>query len=482
MIAASRRRRPGVRSVDETFRLHDRLASRSSWSVRLFRGSIAALAGSVLALLVGASVTVHAAILVVGFLVGVALPVLGQRQKALEEIRSRVGLSYETALDVLREGGENGTRGEVDEAPSPTDPYGFRAAVVDRARLAAADVKPPATPAWWLPALAVAAALILVSSLDLIESPGRSGLGGNGGGTGPTAAPVEDLTDQEGDTDSLTPPDEAPGRAEEPEAGAEDRQDDEGESGNNAPPPVDGDGDDAPMSRFLDSLRERPPDAGGGQQGQDQSSQGQPDEETSGQGQPGAGRDGEPERVDLPGGAPDQDSSEPQTAGEAGDDESGEEGAAAVAAGESEDEGDGDTSGEQEGGDAPGQTPGDSQEAENELAEGGGDGEPGLEAGSAADGESGDDPAGQAAAGAGAGPESAAGVADGEAEQPEFLQGVLGDGPESPAGAVRLPGQTDVTLPPGAPSTSDYAAAAEEALSEGDLPLSYQEIIRRYFR
>jgi len=61
------------------------------------------------------------------------------------------------------------------------------------------------------------------------------------------------------------------------------------------------------------------------------------------------------------------------------------------------------------------------------------------------------------------------------------LPGVLQDGPENPAGTVRLPGDTEVFLPPGR-AVTEYQTAAEEALSEGDLPLAYQEVIRRYFR
>ncbi len=74
-----------------------------------------------------------------------------------------------------------------------------------------------------------------------------------------------------------------------------------------------------------------------------------------------------------------------------------------------------------------------------------------------------------------------AGVADGEGTEPDLLPGVLQFGPENPAGVVRLPGEEEVALPPGR-SPADYRSAAEEALTEGDLPLAYQEVIRRYFR
>ena len=489
MIAASRRRRPGIRSADETFRLHDRLARRSGWSRRLIRGSVAALVVSLLALLVGAGLVTHAILLVAAFLVAVLLPVPGQKVRALSEIRARVGLSYETALDLMSASPAisqatvvPATSTGVPDSGATSDPYGFRAAVVERARVAVADVKPAPTPAWWLPALAVAAALLLVSSLELIERPAATSPGGTGGApSGSSVVTIDDARDQD-DTASLTPPDEAPGRAEEPESGDENRQDDEGDSGRDAPPPLDGDGDSAPMSRFLDSLRERPPESGGGQSGQDEAGQGQPQTDPPGQGEPGAGRDGESERVDLPAGADDQDGSDARAAAESGEDQTGEDGESTLVATESDADGESEPSGEQQGDEGEGQGGGEDQQAENQPTEGGGDGEQGLEAGGAADGESSEDPSSDSAAGGAAGPESAAGVAEGEGGQPEFLQGVLGDGPESPAGAVRLPGQTDVTLPPGAASPADYAAAAEEALSEGDLPLSYQEIIRRYFR
>src|SRR5690606_38728516 len=133
---------------------------------------VAALGGSVLALLVGVGLTTHAIVIAACFFVALALPVPAQRTRALTEIRSRAGLSYETALDL---------QAHPDSDGLGRDPYGFEAAVVERARLAAADVKPPPVPAWWLPALAVAVSLLLVSSLDLLDAPAAGGLGGNGG-------------------------------------------------------------------------------------------------------------------------------------------------------------------------------------------------------------------------------------------------------------------------------------------------------------
>ena len=67
------------------------------------------------------------------------------------------------------------------------------------------------------------------------------------------------------------------------------------------------------------------------------------------------------------------------------------------------------------------------------------------------------------------------------AGDPEFLEGLLGLGPETPAGTIRLPGATEVELPPGR-SAGEYTRAVERAVTEGSIPVDYQEIIRNYFR
>jgi len=454
------------------------LARHYGWGRRLLRASIAALVCSVLALLLGVGLVTHAVVIAVGFIVGMALPVPGLRQRALAAIRSHAGMSYETALDLLGESAASTNQ------PVAADPYGLRAAVIDRARHAVADVRPVATPSWWLPTVAVALALLLFSGLDLLGS--QAGSGSNGLVTPPpgsTVVPLDDTTDRPDDPELAAPQEEAPGRAEEPEGAQQTAPEEDEGNDRNTSEPAEGAGDGAPMSRFLDSLRERPPEAGGGNQPpQDQAGQGAQDTPPAGQGQPGGNQDGAPERVEMPADQGAQGGENGQSAS-AGDEGEGQEaGEDALVASEGEEGSDSDEPGESEGGGSDGQTPRERQAAGEQEAEQGGEGEQAVEQGGAADGEGSDDPASDGAAGAGGGQETPAGVAEGESDRPEFLQGVLEDGPESPAGAVRLPGQTDVTLPLGSASPADYAAAAEEALSEGDLPLSYQEIIRRYFR
>jgi hypothetical protein len=63
----------------------------------------------------------------------------------------------------------------------------------------------------------------------------------------------------------------------------------------------------------------------------------------------------------------------------------------------------------------------------------------------------------------------------------EFLPGRLGRGPQNTGGAVRLPGSDRVEIPLGS-APGSFGSAVEKAVTEGDIPVDYQEIIRNYFR
>lgn len=479
MIAASRRRLPGVPSADETFRLHLRMARRASLAKRLMRGSVLALVASLIALFAGAEIAAHLAACGVGFLAGLALPVPGTRGAALADIRAVAGLSYETALDQLEHGAAGGE----------ADPYGFRSAVVDRARLSVRDLRPTSPPAWWLPALAVALALVLFAALERPFAVGGRGGGATGGPSGGSEAPFVPGSDPQTAVEEpeAERPEPEPERAGEPaDAGGQER-DDAADSAAPAPPTEFGDA--APLSRFLDSLRERPPESqppepgqGGGQRaGRESGALGDPADAA---GDRGAQTDGEPQRAELRSGEPAEGDS--QEAGQVEGQEQGDQGAGADSSGQEQG-----GAGEEEG--VQGAEGEDGEEAAGGASEEGGEGQAPVANGGAepdealggagADGADGQASEFQDAGGAGAagGPESAAGVADAGQAPPEFLEGVLEAGPENPAGTVRLPGSDEVALPPGR-SVTEYQSAAEEALTEGDLPLSYQEIIRRYFR
>lgn len=479
MIAASRRRQT---QGGDAFRLHEALAARASLSVRLRRGSVLALVASVVALFAGADVTTHLLAVAAGLTVGAAVPVRGAMQEALSFIRGRAGLSYETALGVMAEEG--------------ADEFGLRSAVVERARLAVRDVRPEPAPAWWLPALAVALGLVLFSLAGPFAGP-RAGGGGSSplpGGQAP-ASPEAAPADQR-EAEVPTPPEAAPGRADEAAAGDR-RDEDQSAEGPGAAPPGAGDSAAAPLSRFLDSLRERPDDPT--PQPEQPAAPGQPGQQPpradgpASQGQQGQEQ---PERVQLERQRSSQAGEDPNDGGGDGESEGAQDG-------QGDDQGDGD------GGQQPGPEQGERPQGggeEDGQGEGGGDpsgsdqqdgqgGETPEAGGEQGDGRAGDtevglvpddgsqppDPDDPMGAGMGAGAETAAGVVEGDAGAVDVLPGVLQDGPENPAGTVRLPGDTDVFLPAGR-AVTDYQSAAEEALSEGDLPLAYQEVIRRYFR
>lgn len=497
MIAASRRRRPGVAGADESFRLHLRMARLSNWSKRLMRGSLLALLASVVALFAGLEWLPHLIVCLAGFGLGLALPVPGAQRAALAEIRDAVGLSYETALGLIEQaanttdapllaatGAAPAASGSAAAETSLSDPYGFRSAVIDRARLSVVDVRPQSPPAWWLPALAVALALLLVGLLENPAGAGRlGGAGGpDGGGVSAPAAGAEE-TGEEPEEEVAAPLEPEAGRAQEPQ-GAGGQGEEQAADSPAVAPPAEGNDSAAPLSRFLDSLRERPEDQGGADAGQPEAGQAaepsgaEPEREPGGQ--PGE-RGSEPQRTEI-GSSPDGQPSEAEAQGDQGEGE-GESGGVGEAE-NSEAGADGQQPGAE---DEQGQAGAGEQEAPGEQGEAPvgqageqlEEGESGLQGGGA-DGENSESMEGGGAGEAG-GIDQAAGVAEGEESQAEFLQGVLEDGPESPAGTVRLPGDDQVTLPAGR-SVSDYQNAAEDAITEGDIPLSYQEIIRRYFQ
>src|SRR5690606_25357343 len=134
-------------SFDDAFRLHQRIARRTTWDRRLLRGALASLAVSVIGLMLPLTTLQRAALLAAAFVVGAALPVRRQRERALHTIRDQTGLGYETALEILAAGDDvTGVREaslEDRDAPADSDPYGLRTAVVRRARNGIRDVRLP---------------------------------------------------------------------------------------------------------------------------------------------------------------------------------------------------------------------------------------------------------------------------------------------------------------------------------------------------
>ncbi len=468
MINPSRRRASGPANGD-ALELHLRLARRAALDRRLLSGAVGALIASLLGLLLAPALSVHALIAAAGFAVGAALPTPGSRARAFGTIRDQAGLSYETALE-LRAKAAAGA--DAADAAQAEDPYDFRERVETRARLSVRDVRAQAQPAWWLPLIVVAFGLLLIPGF----APAGSGNGNQGFASGSQqsgeSSPAEqEPSDDETDVGLVDPSSE---RGAEPEdAGS----DDEGDT-----PPADsrapGEGDGAaPLSRFLDSLRERPADAGGGRT-QEQRDEGPQEQSGSQSGDQGANGEADPRRFEVGDGSGDGNRDLVSGTGESdGESPDGEESAQGSGDGQEQGEGPDPASGprnpfEQAGGPseesgqepAGGESAGEGDEGLTPSADGGGD--------DGADGVSGEGGAGESPAG------TAASQSD---DEPEVLRGVLTEGPENLLGTVLLPGRDEVELPSGV-SFAQYAAAAEDALTEGDIPLEYQEILRRYFR
>ncbi len=463
MIRRSQRQRRSAPTEAEAFRLHLVIAARAARSSRLLRGSVGALLGSLVTMFLGWPWSQQAAALAAGFAVGAALPVRGHARTALAFVRQRAGLSYETALEAAA------------ARSASADPYALVPAVRRRALESIRDVRPPDRPAWWLPCLAAALALLLVP----LAAPGALGGAARDAGTTAETQQPDAPAAAAGAEQSTAPglPQAAPDRVQSPGADTP-PPDPQGGAQQDAQAPGGGTSDQMTLSRYMESLRQRPSDAPGPQSGTPPENLRQ----RSGQGQPdGAG-----------GGARQQGQGQSQQADAQGAGENGGAGAGQQSPDRSSDGSQGGTGDQgkqdagqgQASGDQTGQGTGDPSQQDGGQAGGGeqpsGDGRRDAVDSGLLPGEQGPNGTSQAGNLPGEATPAGPGV-DGQPAPPEFLEGQLRDGPENPGGAVRLPGSKDVTLPPGT-STEGYRRAAEQALTEGDLPLEYQDIIRRYFR
>ena len=435
MIQPSQRRRRDAR--DHAFDLHDRLARSEAWHRKLSVAGVASLAASVAAWLLGLELAWHAGAVAVGFAGGLVWPARDAEERAFGWIAERAGLVYETAL----------------QTPG-ADPYGLHGAVEERARAAAARLRFPTRQRWWMASLALALGLLLLPAARSVAPTGTAG-----GPEGPnvTAPVVPEPEDEAAEVDEPEQPADLD-RAADPD----DRSGDDAGEGTADGGPSRATEEET-LSRFLDNLRERDPfnPVETPQTPEEAAPRSEPSETPPGEPEAGEGRpqgSGDEEQGDVQ-----EDGSSREGEGESQEgDEQGDQGRPEEGSEEGDSEG------------APGPDPGEGEGTEQQEAPAAGL-EPGDEEG---------EPQPDAADGAGADPSSLRPSAEAEGEtqeDPEFLQGQLDAGPENPGGSVLLPGETDVDVPPEL-RTGDYRRAVEEAVTDGQVPLEYQEIIRKYFR
>ena len=445
--------------------LHVRLTRRAIVHRRVTRAATLAAIAAAVGWLLGLEPAPHALLLLVGAAAGALLPPGGRGDEAWRTIGEQAGLAYQTHV----------------EHAGRDDPYGLLAAASVQARLSIRGVIPPRRSAWWLPLAASALALWLLSAL--VGTPASwwtpapdapQTLTGAPAPSPPPLAEPEREPDEPTDAEIAEPDPGDPARPRSPDPGAAPGVDEAGDGGEGL--------EREALDRFLDALRERPrgaeaegvlrdaerdamsdagdadlaraelrddPDADRGDGRQTPTDAGDDAADTDDRTElPSSGGDGERDERDVD--APDDDGSGRAEPSPDGDD-----------AGQGDADGSGDDAEQRPQGDAGEEGP-----QEGSL----GAEQPGLDEGA------GDD--------AGIGFGTPGGSDDQVPEsggELEALPGLLGPGPETPGGRVRLPGRDTEVFPDGAAAAA-FERAVEQAVTDGSVPVTYQEIIRNYFR
>jgi hypothetical protein len=459
--------------------LHERIASQRLWFLRLMTASTVALALSFLLWLFRVGLEYHLGGITLGFIAGLFAR-RPMQPWALSWIRERTGLSYETAL-------EQRTR---------ADDFGFSESLQQRAHEETSRLAPPKYQVWWLPMLAVALGLaflpLIPSAATLPPSPfstpaptTSTTIAANEPNPSEPNQPTTEAANEPNDTDSSASPSQSSGEANASELNNPGGSNTTSANQNNQ------NADEAALERFLDNLQESEPplsdspdvdlssvmpQSQGGQQGEDNASRPRSEQtnpfarpgEQSQEGQPNASQNSES-------GQGEEQGQTQQDQGGQGQQPENQEAQAQNQQGQGEEQGSGgEAQGEQSSPQGTGQ--------EGEQNQQGG----GQNAAAEGEGNEQNSDSGQNAEGAGSLPGTPAGQSQevvGESQQnPEFLQGQVNEGPNNTAGTVRLPGETSQTVFPEGSAPGSFSRAEEEALTEGRIPLEYQEVIRNYFR
>jgi hypothetical protein len=485
MIQRSQRHKvPPQPNRSTTLDLHERLASQRLWFLRLVTASAATLVVSFVLWLVRVPLPWHLGGIALSFVAGLFI-YRSMQGWAVSWIRERMGLSYETAL----------------EQGNQSDSFGFVDSLRERATEEASRLAPPKYQAWWLPMVAIAIGLAFLPLIPRMAGV-PTGLTTAPSTTTPTREEAANVSEpdpqeqapatQEANATNPTPSEPSSSTG---ETNASELSDAAGTGSANSSPNNQS-ADEEALGRFLDNLREQPqqespefgsmmPDGEPGSQTSDQNNASRPrnaqtnpfeqTDQNQSQAQNGSDQSqsqGQEQQGNQGGQQQDQTQ---QSAAEASQGEEGQgEGQEAQAEGEQ---------GASEDPNAAGQSAGQQagQERGQEGEQGGGDQSPSADG----VGDSSTD-SGQNADGAGSLPGTATPTSTediGSSQQnPEFLEGEVSEGPNNAAGTVRLPGETEQTVFPEGSAPSSFNRADEEALTEGRIPLEYQEVIRNYFR
>ena len=450
MIKASKRRQANTKLA--RLDIHNTISKRQSWGKRLLRASALACVLSLILWFTGVPLIWHLLIVAASFLAGLLLLRQHGADLALSWIAERIGLSYQTALELSQ--------------TETKDTYGFYDAVTDKAKVQAGRLDLPSTSRWWLPLAALAFGIALLPFAPFGGADRLAGLGISN--DAPLPSRTATLDDEEDSTqteqaEDIQRPDEVPDLPASDVAPPPMLEDYEGDGGQAPPEDLNARvADQETLSRFLDNLETRQaPERNPFDQAPPQNQQGQQGERSS---EPGDG------------------AQQMSSADQQGSEEAGE--------GAGEGEQGGEYSAEQQDNGSSEGTP---QEGQTETEQGGSqDGTNPAADGSPTEGNNDGVQAGEqngldSGANDSAGGSPSTPNANGEERlnapenQPEFVEGVIGGGPTNLAGSIRLPGAAGESGQL-TPSAQSYERSNEQAITEGRIPLEYQDIIRNYFR
>jgi hypothetical protein len=476
-----------------TLNLHERLASQRLWFLRLMTASTVALALSFVLWLVRVPLEYHLVGIALGFLAGLFAR-RPMRSWALGWIRERSGLSYETAL----------------EQRARADDFGFSETLQQRATQEVSRLAPPKYQVWWLPMLAVAlglAFLPLIPSVANLPSPFNSQAPltptttatNEPNPSAPTQQPVTQAANEPNTANSSASPSPSTGETNASELNNQGSPGESSASQNNRS------ADEQALGQFLDNLKQNEPPPSDSpdadlssvmpqSQGNQASNEDNASRPRSEQTNPFA-RPGEQQQEGQPNANQDSEQGQGEEQGQ-GQQDQGQQGDQQEQSQEAQSEtGQGEEQAQQGAGEqgVGEQGVGEQGVGEQGVGEQGvaGEGEQnqqGSGQSASAEGEGSDQGSdtGQNAEGAGSSPGTTTGqtqdVVGSSQQNPEFLEGSMNEGPNNTAGTVRLPGETNQTVFPEGSSPGSFSRAEEEALTEGRIPLEYQEVIRNYFR
>ncbi len=479
MIQASQSQ---AKSKKANLAFHKEISRNRFWERKLFIASIISAALLFVLWLVAVPIFYRLGILIISFLAALLIKTKDNKHWAFSWIAKSIGLSYETALEL-----------------NQNDPYKLNEAVLKRAKTLSLKLEKPQQNLWWLPIIALAIGFAVLPFSPFKGSKIFSGLNPNS--INSSSSEIENSSDIS---------------QEDPEANLEDNPELSSLSNDDAPTDdneleqkqneglSDGISEDKALSDFIDNVKQRDKsrkNSEGQAQKQEQQAQNpfnsiqelpqNPEvSEQSGTGQ--QEQEGQEQSQDGQQNNSGQQSSSPsEQEQQSGQDEKsdGDSSADATEQGQNQENKANDEQ-QEEGQEEQSQIPASSDNSNAEQGQPEDQGQNSNQQSTDQNDPQADQPLGEGEKGEdGVGKDPTAetqgnnnpDVIEAAQNQPDFLEGELKQAESNQAGTVRLAGTQD-NKGSTANNKAIFNRSQEEAISEGSIPLEYQEIIRNYFR